>query len=379
MAHSPLGFSGAERYFNCPGSVSLIASLPPDTDEGDPEYRRAGTAAHAAAAWCLREGRDAWEAMAQPWEGYVLLPEDADAIQFYLDVIHSDTPTLSQLIEEPLSAPDIHPLAYGTLDHAWLGDGPAIITDYKHGAGIYVEVERNPQLMGYAAMLLVKYPMLEHFRLRIVQPRCHEPRVREWEISAADLRAWIETELKPAMSATKGMDLKPGEWCRFCKAKLACPAIEGQAALVEQVGPLAAPQGNTFMSDQRLADLYSKIAAVKIFCKAVEDEVLRRRLLGIEIDGTKLVRKRADRQWKAGAEDAAMAALGRDKAFTKPELLSPAQMEKVNAAGKRLVAEYAYTPDTGYTVAPLGDKRHAVEIQSPSQTFAKVLDKTGKS
>ena len=83
--HSPLGFSGAERYMNCPGSVALIASLPPEAGEGDPEYRARGTAAHAAAAWCLREGRDAWEASGQAWEGVKLDADDLEAIQVYLD------------------------------------------------------------------------------------------------------------------------------------------------------------------------------------------------------------------------------------------------------------------------------------------------------
>src|SRR5260370_42488567 len=107
--HSPLGFSGAERYFNCPGSVALIVALPPDDLPADPDYTKAGTAAAAAWAWCLREGADAWEAAGQEWEGSWLTPDDMEAGQFYLDTVRqvradcNDTPT-EFLIEESFGA-----------------------------------------------------------------------------------------------------------------------------------------------------------------------------------------------------------------------------------------------------------------------------------
>ena len=43
--------------------------------------------------------------------------------------------------------------------------------------------------MGYACLVLSKFPFIKHFKLRIVQPRCQYTGPREWEISAEDLHA----------------------------------------------------------------------------------------------------------------------------------------------------------------------------------------------
>ena len=190
--HTPLGFSGAERYMNCAGSVALIASLPPDAGDGDPEYRVAGTAAHAAWAWCLKEDKDAWEATEQEWEGYTLTAEDLAAGQVYLDDARARIKAVPAehkasaivLIEAQFHAPALHELAWGTIDLGLVAGFYCEITDYKHGEGIFVDAVENPQLMGYACLVLSKFPFIKHFNLRIVQPRCQYTGPREWEISA---------------------------------------------------------------------------------------------------------------------------------------------------------------------------------------------------
>ena len=153
-SHSPLGFSGAERWANCPGSVALIASLPADAAEADPEYRQAGTAAHAAAATCLIDGIDAWEGPPEI-EGYTLTAEDLRAIQTYLDVARERIAALKAeakasvvvWIERQIHAPEIHELAYGTLDLALIAGDYAEVIDYKHGEGHLGRPDR--QLAGH--------------------------------------------------------------------------------------------------------------------------------------------------------------------------------------------------------------------------------------
>ena len=65
--HSPLGASSAERWMNCPGSVALIQALKLEGTD-DPEYRKMGTAAHAAAAHITLNDMDAWEVVGQKFE-----------------------------------------------------------------------------------------------------------------------------------------------------------------------------------------------------------------------------------------------------------------------------------------------------------------------
>ena len=389
--HSPLGYSGLERYKECSGSVALIASLPPGAGEGDPEYRNAGTAAHEAWAWCLREGRDAWEASESTWgekSDYWLTADDLVAGQTYLDdararikaVPVEHKASVIVLIEELFHAPAIHELAWGTIDLGLIAGFYCEITDYKHGEGIFVEAVENPQLMGYACLVLAKYPFIKHFKLRIMQPRCQYTGPREWEISAEDLIQWRETVLKPAMQLAelKGnlspQALKPGPWCRFCKAKeaLACPALEEDARLVGSLVP-SAPG---IVTNERLGELYGMIETLNMRIKAIKDEAEKRVLAGEEIPGIKTVAKKADRLWKDTATNALTAALGPEVMENK--LKSPAVVEKLSPNAKALVAEYAYTPDYGLTIAPMSDRRKEVKPQGMPEKFGKLLDNPAK-
>jgi Protein of unknown function (DUF2800) len=386
QGHSPLGFSGAERYFNCPGSVALIAALPPEAFQPDPDYTAAGTAAHAAWAECLREGLDAWAVADREWEGYRLTMEDLDAGQLYINAVRARIANAGEhLIEWRHHAPSIHPLAVGTIDDALIYGSHAVVTDYKHGEGIFVSVEHNKQLMGYAALLLDFYPYLTSFTLRIVQPRCAgaEP-VREWSISADALQRWVNDELRPAMFAAdprypndpvdtpKG--LNAGEWCRFCPVQkaLACPEHNQIAEVIEY-----APAIET-VSDERLGDLFAKAEVLKMMIASIQKETLRRRLDGIDVPGTKTVLKKVFRVWKDGAEEKLKSALG-PCVMTAPELKGPAELEKLGKMAKQLTKEYAYSPDAGYTVALATDRRAAIEIVPPAaDTFDKYLDKLRK-
>ena len=87
----------------------------------------------------------------------------------------------------------------------------------------------------------------------------------------------------------------------------------------------------------------------------------------------KLVNKKADRVWKAEAPEIFKSRFGAD-AMTVPELKTPAQMERIGDAAKKMVHEYAYTPQSGYTVAGIDDKRPGVTIQSVTEVFQKTLD-----
>lgn len=374
-AHSPLGASGAERWMKCPGSVALIEGLNlPETDE--PDYRKEGTAGHEAAAHCLQTGQDAWEVAGATFAGVEISAEMADAIQVYLDTVRPTIDLGARVwIEEHVSSA-VHEKFYGTVDFGAVHPGFIEVVDLKMGEGITVEAAENPQLMYYAFGLIDKtekergepYKDDMDVAIKIVQPRAFHPDgpVREWWTDVGTVKKFIHDVLVPAMLRTEmEKDFDTGAHCRFCPAKLICPKLTQTFRAIANAPVDALPD----MDDETFANGYPLLAAAEMYIKAYKDEALRRLLKGADLSaGCKLVQKKATRVFKDGAEMQFVAYLGED-AFTKPVLKSPAEMEKLGASAKKLVREWAYTPDTGYTVAGLDDKRIAVKVQTSQEAF----------
>lgn len=365
--HSPLGASGAERWMNCPGSNVLLKALNlPPTDEAD--YARDGTAAHEAAAHCILQRKDTWEIVGDKfYKDVEVTPEMAEAVQIYLDYVNKLRPDTASWWCEFHISDDLHPLFYGTVDFGALEDGRLEVVDFKYGAGIVVEPERNPQLMYYAYGLLQHQPSARRVKLTIVQPRAWHPDavIRSWETTADEIAEWGEKTLLPAMQAAEVDEtLDAGHWCRFCPAKLACPLLYGLFKAAANINPKTIVN----LSDEAAGRDYKLREAVKFYLKAQEDDMMRRLLAGREIAEAKLVHKKADRVWKDGAKEVFDVQFGAE-AYTKPEMLSPAKMEALGPRAKELVKEYAYMPQTGFTVALADDKRIGVKLQTTQAAF----------
>lgn len=377
--HSPLGASSAERWMNCPGSNVLLKQLDlPASDE--PDYRRDGIAAHEAAAEALKHDQEAWEIVGQKFHDTEVTPEMADAVQMYLSFVRSLPPGVGY-VEQTVGAtrsPTVNRKFYGTVDYGKLAGDTLYITDYKHGEGIVVEAEHNPQLMYYALAFVLTMPGMEKIEriiLTIVQPRAWhvDGPIRQWETTRDALLKWGKEVLMPAMDrAELDEGLVPGKWCRFCPAKLVCPVLTGLFGAAAKANPKDVPN----LSSARLGLEWELRDAVKFYIKAVDDEVMRRDVAGETVPGTKLVSKKAFRVWKPGAKEALTTELG-EKAWTKPEIKSPAEIEKIKGKkAKKLVAQYAYMPDTGYTVASADDKKPGLRVSHPSEVFAGMVDKS---
>jgi hypothetical protein len=362
--HSPLGGSAVDRWSKCSGSVALIEVVRSANwySEEDPEYRREGVEAHALAAWCLRNNADCWEA--PPGEFPSLTAEMMDAVQVYVDFCRKFTG--ENKVEFRVSRPEFHELFYGQLDFASIAqtEGVVTIVDYKHGVGVVVEPNLNSQLMYYAYGLIGEdrdvYPDDIVVELVVVQPRVvHvDGPIRKWSTTAGQLRAWASDFLRPAMDRTlKDRFLSVGEWCRFCPAKLICPAMRN---LVPEILSTAGPSVSD-LSHETLGSLYEKWQHARKLGKAIEDEVLRRLMDGAEVPGVKLVSKRADRQWKEGAPVEETFGL-------ETRIPSPAQVEK-KPGGREFTAQWSYVPEAGYTVALADDRRPAVLVKSGAERF----------
>lgn len=396
-AHSVLGASGAERWSHCPGSVTLLRELKlPETD--DPDYRKEGTAMHAAAEHCLREGLDTWEIVGQVYEDVAIDEPMADAIQVYVDLCRKDILAAQvSYIEFAVSSP-IHKDFYGTLDFAAIygisnltrkpfpDPGPKpegfvqptqiVVRDLKGGEGIIVEPDDNPQLQYYAFGLIDKHPEWDDdipVSIEIVQPRAfhHDGPHRTWPTTVGAIREWVKSFLVPAMARVEiDGTLDAGKWCRFCPAKLVCPQVTG----LFKAAATANPKELVGYSLEATALSYQQLQAVKFYIKALEEDVYHRLNKGETMDGVaKLVAKKANRVWNAGAPTLAKERFG-DKVFHTPVMLSPAELEKLGPKEKAFVKEFAHQPFTGTTVAAWDDTRVGMVKRTAKETFSGVLD-----
>jgi len=382
--HSPLGGSGAPRWMRCPGSVRLSYGV---ADEQS-DHAELGTAAHSLAEISLRTNKDAWETIGGyiTWfredESLASVPVDddmANAVQVYLDTMRSLRENAdARWIEVPFHATDIHELCYGAIDYAMLFRRERVfdVTDYKHGAGVVVEAEGNEQLMYYGAGIMSAFGLwdsIDRVRLRIVQPRGFhwEGPVRTWEIATDDLKHWTEWELKPAMErALVSNHTEAGSWCRFCPARgRQCPAMIEAMEDLRKMIELKKEDAAGEMSADEIGNMLDLFDLAKIRVKAAESEGFKRANAGHTIPGRKLVRARSNREWKPDGGTAVAEKLG-EKAYTKPEILSPSKVEKL-PGGEKLVARYAHKPDRGLTLVRADDPRAAAKVQNVKQAFKK--------
>lgn len=374
VVHSVKGASSAHRWMECPGSSGLITTLGLQSTAST--FAAEGTFAHDLAARCLQQNRDAWEMAGETDGTHTCDAEMVAAIELYLNTVRTkyDEATLCSreaklLVEARIGDDSVGRDFFGTVDAAVVAAYHLDVIDFKYGAGIAVSATDNPQLKYYACGILLQHPELvannAKVVLTIVQPRAAhaEGFVRSWSIMAVGLMEWLEKELKPAMQSTADT-LVYGEHCRFCPAKVVCPKLQELFNVAAQ--PAKATTAGA-LSDGRLAQEMKKIAVVKMYIRAIEDETYRRLNAGLPVEGYKLVPKIANRVFRDGAEAEAITLFG-DQAYAPRNLLSPAQLDKV-VGGKQFTKEWAYSPTTGLTVAPVDDSRAAVRVDKPSAVF----------
>lgn len=116
---------------------------------------------------------------------------------------------------------------FGTADCIIIADGTLRVIDYKHGLGVLVSAEENPQMQCYALGALELFDDIydiDKVSMTIYQPR--RQNVSSYEISKEDLYRWADEVLKPTAELAFAGDgnFLCGEWCGFCKAKNECRA-----------------------------------------------------------------------------------------------------------------------------------------------------------
>lgn len=381
--HSKLGASSTHRWFHCPGSVKLIEAMG-DAPKKSSSYADDGTLAHDIAARCLKSGEDAvvYLGEADFATEAEFKEEDAEAVRVYLDAVRKEIDELGLrgkkmgsrvLVEERFHLAEVHPDFFGTTDCTLIGKSQAQVWDYKHGAGIMVSAEKNTQLMQYAVGALYgteawqddNFPV----EINICQPRVYGVApVRSWWTSVGDLKTWLRDDWLAAARRTE-LDapfLQPGSWCNstFCPKRLTCPAIKKMRARVLTY----TPEIIKAMEDWELGLAATETNIVKGLAKVFDEEIFSRLRAGKQVSGWKMVAKKADRVFK---DDAPLDETFGDAAYEKKRKTPPA-IEKL-PEGKKFVAQWAYKPDTGMTVAPDTDARSGQAVRNRDEVFKGVL------
>ena len=272
------------------------------------------------------------------------------------------------LVETKVSLQAFIEDGFGTCDVIIIADGIMWITDLKFGKGVRVSAVENSQLMLYGAGALIAFDMLydiDTVRLTISQPRLDA--VSSWDISASELMAWASTYVKTqADLAFKGEgEHKPGDWCRFCKAKVLCPALKTEALsfaksdFKEQTTP---PEGDcNRVSDDYLLEVFKVADRIKSYLSAVETRVFNEALKGKKWTGYKLVAGRSNRviQDEAAAIKALEAGKVAEEFYINRKLKGLGDLTK-NLGTKRfeeLLGKYIHKPEGKPTLVDESDKR----------------------
>jgi hypothetical protein len=196
----------------------------------------------------------------------------------------------------------------------------ALVLDYKTGRGDTAVAVDNAQLAALAVLVWLRYGVAE-IRVAIVQPWAGKPTVADYNASSlAVAHEWLVASLDAAANSTPD-DVRAGAWCKWCKAKAACPALRTLALqTVEVLDSATAPQGDTQraalfarameLPPERLLGAYRGLAMVKLMTAAIEG-AFRARVTAGEMPGWTVETKPGNREvTDAQKAFAALAPLG---------------------------------------------------------------------
>lgn len=400
--HAVKSGSGTYEWMECAASVPMSIGI--EDRSGLPAY--IGSAAHTLGEHCLLTGDLPMDYLGEPHpdKRYADVEIDEDmvnAVSVYVQHILNYGFYLSKdNIEVRVSLEAMGDWAkgmFGTADFLATDRLVLLVDDYKHGQGVVVEAPHNPQLKYYAVGALTQHGLwdtVKQVRTTVIQPRAPHAAgpVRHHTYSVAELREWVDEELKPAslrvdaaMAAFEETGEVPAEYfnpgqkqCMFCKAKGFCKALAEKAldsAGMEfnEMGRVDSKKPRVRLTADELADILSNESFFMKWFKGVNEYALLSAQHGKDVTNGrfKLVAGRSSRAWKGEASAKKhLISLGYDeKDLFKQSFITPAQAEKM--IGKKQAAtltDLIAVKEGKPTLAPADDKRPALSV-TPEDDF----------
>lgn len=400
--HALLSASAAHRWLICTAAPQYEATFP---DSGGNDYTREGTLAHSVCELYAQKkffglstrkfNSELKKLQASPYYN----PEMLNTADFYVSYLYEkcmtfpDMPHVSLEVRVDLS--DIIPDGFGTCDCTIIGGDTLHITDYKHGQGVVVKAEENPQMMLYAHGALKRYTLIYGDAIRrvsmaIVQPRVTQE-VKEYTLTVEELREWGQEYVKPrAQIAYEGKgEFVAGDHCQFCRAKEVCPMRAMQNTALEDFKDCVLPNKAQnpldpnarkilglppILTNAEIGDLLTRGKNLVSWYEDLQSCALQIVLNGGLIPGYKAVEGKSNRAFRDA--EAAMQMLI-ESGMTKESMFdlkpkSLAQLEKLIGVKRfaELVGDQIFKPAGKPTLAVESDSRPA--YSSAAVDFAEV-------
>ena len=360
--HAVLSASSSERWLHCPPSARLCESY---EDKGS-DYAAEGTDAHELCEYKLRKvlGIEAKD----PTENLTWFNEEmSDCANGYAAYVLEQVEAAKQtcadpivLIEQRVDFSRWVESGYGTADCIIIADGTLQIIDYKHGLGVLVSAEENPQMQCYALGALELFDDIYDIgsvRMTIYQPR--RDNVSTYEISKNELYCWADEVLKPTadLAFAGNGNFLCGEWCGFCKAKHDCRARADANMELARYDFKLPP----LLTDEEVEEIISRVDDLVAWATDIKDYALQQAISGKEWNGWKLVEGRSNRKY---TNEIAVAGAVTDAGFDPYErkVLGVTAMQKLLGKSRfeELLAAYIEKPQGKPTLVPESDKRPAM-------------------
>lgn len=416
--HALLSASSSKQWLHCPPSVRLQEGFPNESSV----YAKEGTFAHEVCEYKVRKYLHERVKRPQSEEFYT---EEIDQIadvyaEFAINTIENMRRNGCEplvMVEERVDYSHIASSGFGTADLLIIGrdengKGLLHVCDFKTGQGVFVNCDHNSQMMLYALGGLAAYGYiyeLETVRMTIIQPRLDN--ISTFECSRKELEDWGESIRPTAKLAFEGKgEQKPGDWCRFCRAKAVCRACAEEAlALVREdfldidAGAFSEKSAEVEESDMtapyradtdtpvfkqpgliplpELAEILPTLNRISSWIEAVFAFVSAEAIThAVPFSGYKVVEGRSKRVF---ADTKAVVDAAVQNGFTdiyRQQLITLTEFEKL--MGKKcfneLLGKYVVKPPGKLALVPEDDPRPPVDLSSaPAQEFAVLTDGEG--
>ena len=409
MAHAPFSPSKLAAIQACPGRPALVATLPPDEQEGPGSAAAVqGTKRHALLEWRFHNPTAPW-----PTEvgEYKITSDDVKAVEAIWPYVKSHAALQSKPGHTAFSEQEVEigkwlgfaeKTCGGTADLVLVTPTELEIADAKFG---YRPVGPDGlQLRAYAVgappllvnpdtgEFLPQFRQLKTVRLTILQPEDSQA-IKSVVYPFEDVIKWAE-EVKQVIKAAQDPDAPrvPGDQCTFCPAAAVCPEriqeagqavtsmfsdLDAPAAkapdvrpaaiesvdVIEDIANLQMTKDPKALGPEEIGRVLDLAPLIETYLSDVRKYAHKQISSGKPVPGWKLIEGRRSRRWNQSEEETAAAlkkiGLAVGEVYVK-KVVTPNQaegLEKVSGSKKRRerVAELWSWAEGKPTLAPESD------------------------